>query len=612
LLKEKKVSDYEIILKDDDGNLNYYSLNSMLMADEQGTPAKIIGSMRNITARKKAEHELAQYREQLEELVKERTADLENANRKLLQEIEQRLRTEAAMGENEAKYRSILENIEEGYFETDLRGNFTFHNDATSRILGWSRSELLGMNLRKYTDRKTARKVFGIFKEIYRTEMSRSAIEFQITRKDRKKRYIELSISLIRSADGTPTGFRGLGRDVTERLQAEKEKQRLEGRLQQAQRLRAIGTLAGGIAHDFNNLLMGIQGNVSVLQTSMNAGDPNINNLRSIERCVRNGANLTRQLLGYARGGKYVVKPTNLNEIVQKSSSLFGRTKKEIKIEAEYQEDLWSVEVDRNQIEQVFLNLYLNAWQAMRPGGTIYLKTENVVLDNQFAGSFEVRSGMYVKISVTDRGSGIDEDTQKRIFEPFFTTKTMGKGTGLGLASAFGIVKNHDGIIHFESAVGKGTTFYVYLPVSDKIVAAETETTCALKPGCETILIVDDEEFILDTCTAMLEKMGYKVLIAGSGEKALEVFRKNQSKIDLVILDMVMPGMDGLETFEYLNQLDPQVKVILSSGYSIEDITDEILEKGRTELIQKPFSLSQINRIIREMLNGIADGETRS
>jgi PAS domain S-box-containing protein len=612
LLKEKKVSDYEIVLKDDNGNPNYYSLDSMLMTDEKGAPLKIIGSMRNITARKKAEQELTQYRAQLEELVKERTADLENANRKLLREIEHRLLTEAALGENEAKYRSILENIEEGYFETDLLGNFTFHNDATSRILGWSRSELLGMNLRKYTDRKTVRKVFRIFREIYRTEMSRSAIEFQITRKDRKKRYIELSISLIRNADGKPTGFRGLGRDITERIQAEKEKQRLEERLQQAQRLKAIGTLAGGIAHDFNNLLMGIQGNVSVLLTSMNAADPNLNNLKSIERCVHNGANLTRQLLGYARGGKYVVKPTDLNEIVQKSSSLFGRTKKEIKIKAEYQKDLWSVEGDSNQIEQVLVNLYLNAWQAMQPGGTIYLKTENVVLDDQFAASFEARSGRYVKISVTDRGTGIDEDTQKRIFEPFFTTKTIGKGTGLGLASAFGIVKNHDGIIHFDSAVGKGTTFYVYLPVSDKTVAAETETAGELKPGRETILIVDDEEFILETCAAMLEKMGYKVLLAGSGEKALEVFRKNQSKIDLVILDMVMPGMDGLETFEHLKQIDPQLKAILSSGYSIEDITEEIIENGRTEIIQKPFSLNQINRLIREMLNGTADGKTRS
>jgi len=612
LLKEKKVSDYEIVLKDVDGNPNYYSLASMLITDEKGTPIKIVGSMRNITARKKAEQELTQYREQLEELVKERTADLENANRKLLREIEQRLRTEAALGENEAKYRSILENIEEGYFETDLRGNFTFHNDATSRILGWSRSELLGMNLRKYTDRKTVREVFRIFREIYRTGMSRNAIEFQITRKDRNKRYIELSISLIRNADGKPTGFRGLGRDVTERIQAVKEKQRLEERLQQAQRLKAIGTLAGGIAHDFNNLLMGIQGNVSVLLTSMNAADPNFHNLKSIERCVHNGANLTRQLLGYARGGKYVVKPTDLNEIVQKSSSLFGRTKKEIKIEAEYQKDLWSVEVDSNQIEQVLVNLYLNAWQAMQPGGTIYLKTENVVLDDQFAASFEARSGRYIKISVTDRGSGIDEDTQKRIFEPFFTTKTMGKGTGLGLASAFGIVKNHDGIIHFDSAVGKGTTFYVYLPVSDKTVAAETETAGELKPGRETILIVDDEEFILDTCAAMLETMGYKVLFADSGEKALEVFRKNQSKIDLVILDVVMPGMDGLETFEHLKQIDPQIKIIMSSGYGIEDINEEIIKDGRTELIQKPFSLNQINQIIRDMMNGTVGGETRS
>ena len=370
--------------------------------------------------------------------------------------------------------KNIMENIEEGYFETDLSGNFTFYNDATSRILGWLKSELAGMNIRNYTSRETAQKLFLTFKEVYRTGKPCRAIEFEIIRKDRKKRYIEMSVSLVRNAEGKPQGFRGIGRDTTARRLADNERKRLEDKLQQVQRLEAIGTLAGGIAHDFNNLLMGIQGNVDLLLISLDATDPRYENTRSIERCVRSGANLTRQLLGYARGGKYFVKPINLNDVVQSSSTLFGRTKKETKVICEYQEDIWTVEVDRSQIEQVLVNLYLNAWQAMGHRGIIHIKTENAVLDNDFVRPYEVVPGKYVRVSVADTGRGMDKETQKRAFEPFFTTKSMGKGTGLGLASAFGILKNHKGIIHFTSTWGKGTTFYIYLPASD--LPAEKDT----------------------------------------------------------------------------------------------------------------------------------------
>jgi signal transduction histidine kinase len=271
----------------------------------------------------------------------------------------------------------------------------------------------------------------------------------------------------VRDAEGKPQGFRGIGRDTTARRLAENERKRLEEKLQQVQRLQAIGTLAGGIAHDFNNLLMGIQGNVDLLLISLDATDPRYENTRNIERCVRSGANLTRQLLGYARGGKYFVKPININDVVQTSSTLFSRTKKETKIICEYQDDIWTVEADQSQIEQVLVNLYLNAWQAMGHGGTIHVKTKNALLGSDFVRPYEAVPGKYVSVSVADSGSGMDEETQKRVFEPFFTTKSMGKGTGLGLASAFGILNNHSGIIHFASTLGKGTTFYIYLPASD-------------------------------------------------------------------------------------------------------------------------------------------------
>ena len=469
LLADQKISDYEILLKIDGDKSAWVSLNSVLITDEQNKPLKIVGSMRDMTARKKAEAELQNYREHLEDLVQERTADLERAGQKLKEEMKQRLQTELTLGENQEKYRDILESIEEGYFETDLSGNFTFYNDATSRILGWLKSEMRGMNIRNYTSRETAQKLFSTFKEVHRTGKPCRAIEFEIIRKDGKKRYIEMSVSPVRDAEGKPQGFRGIGRDTTARRLAENERKRLEEKLQQVQRLEAIGTLAGGIAHDFNNLLMGIQGNVDLLLVSLDAADPRYKNTRNIERCVHSGANLTRKLLGYARGGKYFVKPINLNDVVKTSSNLFRRTNKETIVLCECPEDIWTVEADRSQIEQVLVNLYLNARQAMGPGGTIQVKTENALLDGDFVRPFEAVPGRYVSVSVADTGKGMDKETQKRVFEPFFTTKSMGKGAGMGLASAFGIIKNHNGIIHFTSTLGKGTTFFIYLPASDQL-----------------------------------------------------------------------------------------------------------------------------------------------
>jgi two-component system cell cycle sensor histidine kinase/response regulator CckA len=256
---------------------------------------------------------------------------------------------------------------------------------------------------------------------------------------------------LITDHEGRWQGFRGVILDVTERLSVEKEKQKLENRLHEIQRLEGIGTLAGGVAHDFNNLLMGIQGNVSLMLLEMDPVSPHYAKLKSIESCVVGGSELTRQLLGFARGGKYNVKALDFNQVVQNTALMFGRTRKDISIHEKMQPDLWTVMADQNQVEQVLLNLYINAWQAMPDGGHIYLETKNVELDETFAQSFDVRPGRYVRISVADTGTGIEAAVKNKIFEPFFTTKEMGRGTGLGLASAYGIIKNHDGAIDLIS-----------------------------------------------------------------------------------------------------------------------------------------------------------------
>jgi signal transduction histidine kinase/CheY-like chemotaxis protein len=413
---------------------------------------------------------------------------------------------------------------------------------------------------------------------------------------------MEISASLILDREGKPVGHRGLVHDVTERLQAERERRRMERKFQQVQRLKGLGTLAGGVAHDFNNLLMGIQGNVSVLLLDCLPDSELYENLQSIQQCVESGAKLTQQLLGFARGGKYVVEPTDLNRIVRSTSQLFGRTRKEIIIFENYEEDIWAVKVDQKQIEQVLLNIYINAWQAMPEGGELYLRTENLVLDGRRMNLFPTTPGKYVKISIRDTGRGMDEATMQRIFEPFFTTKEIGTGTGLGLASAFGIIKNHNGYIDVRSKPGQGAIFAIYLPATDEKVREYEKKAVEMVSGSETVLLVDDEKSILEACTSMLERMGYRVMVARGGNEALAIYRKHQAEIDLVILDIIMPDMSGGEVFDHLLSINPEVRVLLSSGYSIEDQAAEIMGRGCDGFIQKPYQLEQLHLNIREIM----------
>jgi CheY-like chemotaxis protein len=367
--------------------------------------------------------------------------------------------------------------------------------------------------------------------------------------------------------------------------------------------METIGTLAGGIAHDFNNLLMAIQGNASLMLLKKDPGHRDYPRLKNIEQYVRSGAELTKQLLGFARGGKYEVNPTDLNELIKKNSEMFGRTNKEIQIHLKYQEGLWTVEVDRGQIEQVLMNLYINAWQVMPGGGNLFIETENVELDRKSVMAYGVDPGKYVKISITDTGVGMDKKTLERIFDPFFTTKEMGKGSGLGLASAYGIIKNHGGIIDVRSKKGEETTFMIYLPASEKEVPREEPLPEEVLEGEETILLVDDEDMIIDAGKEMLEEMGYTVLAAESGMEAIDTYREKDDEIDMVILDMIMPEMGGGETYDRLREGDPEIKVLLSSGYSIDGEATEILERGCNGFIQKPFDMKEISRKIREVLD---------
>jgi PAS domain S-box-containing protein len=380
------------------------------------------------------------------------------------------------------------------------------------------------------------------------------------------------------------------------------DRKRLEARLQQAQKMEAIGTLAGGIAHDFNNLLMGIIGNVSLMLLDIDSTHLHYKRLKNIEKQVERGAELTAQLLGYARKGRYVVKPINLNRLVQETSDTFGRTKKEITINRELAADLFEIRADQSQIELVLLNLFVNAADAMPGGGTLYLKTMNTTHEGIGGKLYDPKPGRYVLMSVTDTGIGMDQETIERIFDPFFTTKEMGRGTGLGLASAYGIIKGHGGYIDVESKKGHGSTFSIYLPASGIKVQKSLESSEQFIGGTGTVLLVDDEEVILEVGKNLLEAMGYQVVIAKDGKEAIKVYKKSRDVIDIVILDMIMPNMGGGEAYDRMKEVNPNIKVLLSSGYSIDGQATEILKRGCDGFIQKPFKMNELSERIREIL----------
>ncbi len=394
-----------------------------------------------------------------------------------------------------------------------------------------------------------------------------------------------------------------LRQEIQEREQMTREKESLHDQLLQAQKMEAIGTLAGGIAHDFNNLLMGIQGNVEMMALDMGSSHAHSGRLKTIRDCVQSGARLTQQLLGFARMGKYEVKPTDINALVRNSVDMFGRTRQELRIALKCVEKVWAVEVDRGQIEQVLLNLLINAWQAMPDGGSLYLETANEILDDRQVLPHGAEPGNYVKITITDTGTGMDPATMERIFDPFFTTKTVGRGTGLGLASAYGIVRNHGGFMDVSSRKEQGTIFSIHLKATDAPLGDATVIRASAQEGNETILLVDDDPLILDVGQAMLAALGYAVLVAKDGKEAVEIYRSDGDRIRLVILDMIMPDMGGGQTYDQLKEVDPGVNVLLSSGYSIDGQATAILNRGCNGFIQKPFDLQSLSEKVRTIMD---------
>lgn len=507
----------------------------------------------------------------------------------------------------EKRYQYLVDASPDIIYTLNCDGRFTFINSAVESLLGYRSNGLIGKHYSFIVFEGDVEKARYHFNERRTGLRSTTGVELRLKysgNNNHPKKYVAVELKAMGMYDKDVTerdkefmGTYGVARDITDR-------KRLEAQFQQAQKMEAVGTLAGGIAHDFNNLLMGIEGRASLMFLDIDSEHPHFTHLEGIGDMVKRGAGLTKQLLGFARGGKYEVRPTNLNELIEKSSEMFGRTKKEVRIHRKYQKDLPTAEVDRTQIEQVLLNLYVNAWQAMPGGGDLYIQTESLTLNERDVSPFGVKPGNYVKVSVADTGVGMDEETQQRIFEPFFTTKEMGRGTGLGLASAYGIIKNHGGIINAYSKKGEGATFNIYLPASQRgVTTKEKKQADEVLKGTETVLLVDDEDMILDVGQEMLTAMGYKVLVASSGKEAVEFYERNKDQIDIIILDMIMPDVSGGDVYDRFKEINPNIRVLLSSGYSISGQANEILERGCDGFIQKPFNMSRLSQGIRKILD---------
>ena len=478
---------------------------------------------------------------------------------------------------------------------------YVFVNKTYEKDFGLKRDQIVGMHMSALIGNEN----YAVAKPYIAQCLQGQIVHYESAFKDVSGGPLWLDVTYVPDTNqsGACNGLYVLVMDITEKRQAEQEKRKLEEQLRQIQKFEAIATLAGGIAHDFNNLLMGVQGRTSLMMTDLDETHPFFSHLSAIHGYVDSAANLTGQLLGLAKGGKYEVKPMDINALLFDSVQMFGRTHKEISVSILLDNSTPIVQADSTQMEQVLLNLYVNAWQAMPDGGDLFVETATVVLDQAFCQPHKMAEGAYAKISVTDTGIGMDEGTCRKVFDPFFTTKKKGRGTGLGLASAFGIITNHGGCITVYSEKGRGATFNIYLPLSTETVHQEPVITEALVMGNETILLVDDEMLILEVAEAMLERLGYQVIVANGGEQAVEIVTRTKSDLDLVILDLIMPGMDGGRTFEAIRKIRPNLPILLSSGYAINGQAHEIMEKGCNGFIQKPFNLSALSKKIREILS---------
>ncbi len=489
---------------------------------------------------------------------------------------------------------AAFERLSEGVVVSDAGGIIRYVNSTFTKLTGFTNEDVVGKSteILRSTEHEPE-----FFDKLWNTLRAGNVFRarFKSIRKDGSIIFLDKTIGPVIDSRGDITGYVEISSDVTSRIS-------LEEQLVQSQKMEAVGLLAGGIAHDFNNILGAILGYASFMKSKMPEGHEFRKYVETIEANAARAAELTSQLLAFARGGKYKVVPLSVNDIVRKTVRELGPTSpRRVSLDAGLSDDLPAVNGDPRQMEQVIMNLCANALEAMPSGGRLKISASAVELSrDDCAGNVDARPGRYVRIDVTDTGVGMEKTTAGRVFEPFFTTKEKGKG--MGLSMVYGIVRNHGGFVDVESALGKGTTFRIYYPAAE----GDAATTAGLSSGGRrrTILVVEDEPLMRELLVDSLEGGGYKVLSAADGEAAVKAYTEGGREIGLVIMDMMMPGINGAEAFRRLKAIDRDVKVLLASGYNLSVDSEELLSEGVIAFLDKPFQVSEILEKVSSVLGG--------
>ena len=523
----------------------------------------------------------------------------------IMLEITERKRAEEALRESEAKYRRLHETMTDAFVRIDMTGTIQEANRAYQSLLGYTEEELLQRSYEDLTPEKWHAPEARIVAEQVLVNGHSQVYEKEYRRKDGTIFPVELRTFLLRDDAGRPVGMWAIVRDITERKHAEEERAKLESQLIQAQKMESVGRLAGGVAHDFNNMLSVILGYAELIKAKLPDGDPVLKDVLAIEKAANHSRDITRQLLAFSR--KQIIAPRliDLNDLVASYRNTLSRLiGEDIDLRFCPGEDLWQINFDPAQVEQILINLAVNARDAMPDGGKLTIETENSHLDEAYClKHLGFKPGQYVFLGVSDDGMGMDKQIQSHLFEPFFTTKEVGKGTGLGLATVYGMVKQNGGFIICYSEPGRGTTFKIYIPrVAEEDQAEEAPKETPVAYGAGRILLVEDDEMVRDITKDILEEIGYTVLSADTPQGAIALCENRDTPFDLLLTDVVMPEMSGRELANRIAVIRPGIKVLYMSGYTSNVIAHRgVLDKG-VHFIQKPFRINDLADKISEVM----------
>ena len=519
----------------------------------------------------------------------------------ILRDITNAMAAQEALRKSEERFKSISENAPIIIFALDDSGCLNYVNPAWENILGHKKMQVLGQPFTAFIAETHREKCTELFSLLNSGKQNVAENSFQMASAAGDLHTFDVTAAVNSDDEGRITGIIGLAKDIT-------EENRLQTQLFQSQKMEAIGTLSGGIAHDFNNLLMGMQANISLLRLEPGgASAVHQEKLKRIEEQIQSGASLTRQLLGYARKGQYVISPVDIHQLIQGTLDVVQRTNKNIRIHRDLQAVPAILNADRGQLELILLNLFVNAVDAMPNGGELTVSTRRIAHTDLADRITDPKPGPYIEIQVADTGMGMDQSTIEHIFEPFFTTKEIGRGTGLGLASVYGAVQNHNGHIQVSSRAGLGSAFLLLFPATDNAVPKPKAIPPVAIPSTQerNVLIVDDEPPILEYIGEMAQSLGFSAILARGGQEAVEIFEAQGKTIDLVILDMVMPEMDGYAAFNAIATIDPDVRVIIASGCGLEERAEKILALGPHRYLKKPFTRDEMASAIAAVLGAV-------